>query len=214
MARVGLLGGTFNPPHLAHLVCAQEALVQLGLDRVLLVPAAMPPHKAIEAEPGRGAPRGDVRGRGRGGDPRLRRLACSTSSAPGRRTRSTCCARCARGPARRADVHRRRRHGRTRCPTWREPEAVLALARARRRRARGRAPRATSSSASPGWPAPPSASASSTCRGSTSPARCIRRRAAAGLPVRYLVPDAVAELHRARAAVPSARRRLSLGGTA
>ena len=37
MASVGLLGGTFNPPHLAHLVCAQEALVGLGLDSVALV---------------------------------------------------------------------------------------------------------------------------------------------------------------------------------
>ena len=52
MARVGLLGGTFNPPHLGHLVCAQEALIQLGLDRVLLVPTRVPPHKAMEVEPG------------------------------------------------------------------------------------------------------------------------------------------------------------------
>jgi nicotinate-nucleotide adenylyltransferase len=52
VARLGLLGGTFNPPHLGHLVCGQEALTQLGLDRVLLVPAARPPHKAVEADPG------------------------------------------------------------------------------------------------------------------------------------------------------------------
>jgi len=52
VARVGLLGGTFNPPHLGHLVCAQEALLQLELDRLLLVPAATPPHKAIVADPG------------------------------------------------------------------------------------------------------------------------------------------------------------------
>jgi nicotinic acid mononucleotide adenylyltransferase len=32
--RVGILGGAFNPPHIGHLVCAQEALVQLELDRV------------------------------------------------------------------------------------------------------------------------------------------------------------------------------------
>jgi nicotinate-nucleotide adenylyltransferase len=50
--RVGILGGTFNPPHLGHLVCAQEAYVQLELDRVLLVPAGIPPHKANEEEPG------------------------------------------------------------------------------------------------------------------------------------------------------------------
>ena len=34
LARIGILGGTFNPPHVGHLVCAQEALTQLGLDRV------------------------------------------------------------------------------------------------------------------------------------------------------------------------------------
>ena len=50
--RIGILGGTFNPPHLAHLVCAQEAYLQLELDRVILVPAAIPPHKAVEDEPG------------------------------------------------------------------------------------------------------------------------------------------------------------------
>jgi nicotinate-nucleotide adenylyltransferase len=50
--RIGILGGTFNPPHLGHLVCAQEAHLQLGLDRVLLVPAGSPPHKAVEDDPG------------------------------------------------------------------------------------------------------------------------------------------------------------------
>jgi nicotinate-nucleotide adenylyltransferase len=50
--RLGLLGGTFNPPHIGHLVCAQEAVSQLGLDRVLLVPVREPPHKGIEADPG------------------------------------------------------------------------------------------------------------------------------------------------------------------
>jgi nicotinate-nucleotide adenylyltransferase len=50
--RIGILGGTFNPPHLGHLICAQEAYLQLGLDRVLLIPARMPPHKAVEDEPG------------------------------------------------------------------------------------------------------------------------------------------------------------------
>ena len=50
--RVGLLGGTFNPPHLGHLVCAQEAWAQLSLERVLLVPARVPPHKPVTDEPG------------------------------------------------------------------------------------------------------------------------------------------------------------------
>ena len=51
--RVGILGGTFNPPHLGHLICAQEAYLQLGLDRVVLMPAGRPPHKpSLEGEPG------------------------------------------------------------------------------------------------------------------------------------------------------------------
>ena len=54
MASIGLLGGTFNPPHLAHLVCAMEARDQLGLDRVYLVPAGTPPHKAVRDDPGPG----------------------------------------------------------------------------------------------------------------------------------------------------------------
>jgi nicotinate-nucleotide adenylyltransferase len=50
--RVGILGGAFNPPHVGHLVCAQEALVQLQLDRVTFVPTARPPHREIEQDPG------------------------------------------------------------------------------------------------------------------------------------------------------------------
>jgi len=52
LTSVGILGGTFNPPHLAHLVCASEARSQLRLDRVLLVPTAVPPHKQMDDEPG------------------------------------------------------------------------------------------------------------------------------------------------------------------
>ena len=50
--RIGVLGGTFNPPHLGHLLCAQEAYVQLALDVVMLIPARTPPHKPVEEEPG------------------------------------------------------------------------------------------------------------------------------------------------------------------
>jgi nicotinate-nucleotide adenylyltransferase len=50
--RIGILGGTFNPPHLGHLVCAQEAYIQLSLERVMLVPARIPPHKPVDEEPG------------------------------------------------------------------------------------------------------------------------------------------------------------------
>jgi nicotinate-nucleotide adenylyltransferase len=50
--RVGILGGAFNPPHIGHLVCAQEAFVQLELDRVLFVPFGQPPHRELEHDPG------------------------------------------------------------------------------------------------------------------------------------------------------------------
>jgi nicotinate-nucleotide adenylyltransferase len=50
--RIGVLGGTFNPPHFGHLVCAQEAYLQFHLDRVMLIPARIPPHKPIDDEPG------------------------------------------------------------------------------------------------------------------------------------------------------------------
>jgi nicotinate-nucleotide adenylyltransferase len=44
-SRVALLGGTFDPIHLGHLILAEEACDQLGLDRVYILPAADPPHK-------------------------------------------------------------------------------------------------------------------------------------------------------------------------
>jgi nicotinate-nucleotide adenylyltransferase len=50
--RIGILGGTFNPPHVGHLICAQEAYLQLELDRVTLIPARIPPHKPVDDEPG------------------------------------------------------------------------------------------------------------------------------------------------------------------
>jgi nicotinate-nucleotide adenylyltransferase len=51
--RIGILGGTFNPIHTGHLVLAEEAREKLNLDKVILVPAYVPPHKKEEdlAEP-------------------------------------------------------------------------------------------------------------------------------------------------------------------
>jgi len=43
--RVGVLGGTFDPIHIGHLVAAEEVRAQLGLDRAVFVPAGLPPHK-------------------------------------------------------------------------------------------------------------------------------------------------------------------------
>jgi nicotinate-nucleotide adenylyltransferase len=52
-AGIGVLGSAFNPPHLGHLALAQEAMWQLGLDEVVLVPSGEAPHKRIAEDPGR-----------------------------------------------------------------------------------------------------------------------------------------------------------------
>src|SRR5512133_3167802 len=67
--RLAIFGGTFDPVHNAHLAVAREAADRFRLDRVLLIPAARPPHK--------GGARAPYEHRGRmaeiatGGDPRL-----------------------------------------------------------------------------------------------------------------------------------------------
>lgn len=45
MKKVGLLGGTFNPPHIGHLMIANEVFHALALDEVRFLPNALPPHK-------------------------------------------------------------------------------------------------------------------------------------------------------------------------
>lgn len=51
-ARVGVYGGTFNPIHLAHLALAEEIRERLDLERVLFVPANLPPHKGARLPSG------------------------------------------------------------------------------------------------------------------------------------------------------------------
>ena len=43
--KIGRLGGTFNPIHIGHLILAEEAREKLKLDRIILVPTYLPPHK-------------------------------------------------------------------------------------------------------------------------------------------------------------------------
>jgi len=54
--RIGILGGTFNPVHNGHLYIAKQALKKLGLDKVIFIPAYIPPHKKL---------RGNVKSRDR-----------------------------------------------------------------------------------------------------------------------------------------------------
>ena len=47
--KIGVYGGTFNPPHLGHLTAARAVFELLGLDLLLLIPAGLPPHKELPA---------------------------------------------------------------------------------------------------------------------------------------------------------------------
>jgi nicotinate-nucleotide adenylyltransferase len=189
VARVGLLGGTFNPPHIAHLLCAQEAWSQLGLDRVLLIPAHTPPHKEAEDDPGVDT-RVQLCQLAVDGDPRLG-VSRVEADVPGASWTVDTLRR----------LHERHpEHSLTfivggdmarSLPSWREPEAILELAelgvaeRGDVRRGdivealaglRGAAERIRFFDM-------PRVDVSSTL---------VRRRVAAGQPIRYLVPDQVA----------------------
>ena len=185
---LGILGGAFNPPHLGHVVLAQEAYVQLELDVVVWVPMGRAPHREIEQDPG--------------AEVRLTMVEHATSA--DERFGVSRIEVDREGPSYTLDTLRAIRADRpgdelvlilgadqaARLPTWHEPEEVLSLARvavAEREGARrdavmeqisvlGGADRVT-------FFEMPRIDVSSTL---------VRRRAAAGLPIRYLVPDKVA----------------------
>jgi nicotinate-nucleotide adenylyltransferase len=186
--RLGILGGTFNPPHLGHLVCAQEAFVQLELERVVLVPVFEPPHKDVEAEPGV-EHRIELCRRAVAGDPRFA-VSRIEADVPGRSYT--------------VDTLRRLHDSRPEdeltfivggdmahaLPTWHEPEAVLSLATlgVAEREGVGRADIGERLAGLAGADRirffdMPRLDISSSM---------IRRRVAAGRPINYLVPDAVA----------------------
>lgn len=47
--RIGVFGGTFNPPHTGHLIVAETARESLNLDKVLFIPSSIPPHKTFQS---------------------------------------------------------------------------------------------------------------------------------------------------------------------
>jgi len=187
---LGILGGTFNPPHLGHLVMAQEALVQLGLERVLLIPVHAPPHKdvRVEDDPGPRA-RLELCRLAVDGDERLAVSDLETSRPGPSFTVDTLRELHAREPEHDltfivgGDVARG-------LPTWREPDAVLGLARlgvaeraeVRREQLSARLRGLDGADRIAFFDMPRMDISSSG----------IRARVAAGLPIRYLVPDAVA----------------------
>jgi nicotinate-nucleotide adenylyltransferase len=126
VARVGILGGTFNPPHIGHLAVARAALEQLQLARVALVPARTPPHKAIECEPG----------------PEHRYEMCRLTAAAGERIEVSRVELDREGPSYTVDtlrlLHEQAPDAELTLivgsdmavdlPTWRDPEGILGLA--------------------------------------------------------------------------------------
>ena len=186
--RCGILGGTFNPPHLGHLICAQEAYLQLELDQVMMVPARIPPHKPVNDEPGA-----------------EHRLALCRLAADGDERLSVSDIEIERdGPSFTVDtlaaLHEREPDTElflivggdvaAGFPRWREPERVLSLATLAVAKRRGTARSAVEESLAglsggerTRYFRMPRVGVSSTE---------IRRRVRSGTPVRYLVPDAVA----------------------
>ena len=48
--KTGIYGGTFNPPHKGHTESGRNAVRRLGLERLIVLPAGMPPHKAVPGD--------------------------------------------------------------------------------------------------------------------------------------------------------------------
>ncbi len=189
-ARTGLLGGTFNPPHVAHLRAAIEAREQLGLDGVTLVPAAVPPHKVPEDDPGAEA--------------RFELCRLAVADTEGLDVSRVELDRL--GPSYTADTLRALHDAMPgvqltfivggdmarSLPSWREPDVVLALARLAvfERAADGREQVLAALQSLPGaaervdFVAMPRLDVSSSM---------IRDRLAGGRSIRHLVPDAVAD---------------------
>lgn len=190
MARIGILGGTFNPPHLGHLLCAQEALVQLALDSVVLVPAGSPPHKEVPVDPGAGH-RAALCEAAVAGDDRFAVSRVEIERAGASYSVDTLRDLHAREPEHELTfiVGGDMAHS---FPEWRDPEAVLELAEL------GVAEREGVRRADITERLLPLRGAAERVRFFDMPrldisSSLVRRRAAAGWPVRYLVPDGVAD---------------------
>ncbi|MEA2154848.1 MAG: nicotinate-nucleotide adenylyltransferase [Solirubrobacteraceae bacterium] len=190
MARIGILGGSFNPPHLAHLVCASEAAAQLGLERVLLTPVARPPHKQAAQDPG----------------PQERLELCRLAVRDDERL-GVCDLEVRRGgPSYTVDTLREL-HAQTPeddltfivggdialgLPSWREPEAVLELATLAVAEREDAVHADIAERLRTTFPDAPSPVFFDMPRLDISSSQ-IRRRVADGRSIRYLVPDPVAE---------------------
>jgi nicotinate-nucleotide adenylyltransferase len=184
--RLGILGGAFNPPHIGHLACAQEAIVQLELDRVMFVPFGEPPHRELQQDPGAEA-RVEMCERAIAGDERfeLSRIEVDRE-----------------GPSYTVDTLRQLSGDdelflilggdqAANLSHWREPEEVLSLATVAAVERTGFSRNAIAVNAA-------SLRGARQMRFFEMPrigvsSSFIRRRASQGLPIRYYVPDTVAD---------------------
>ncbi len=188
--RVGIFGGTFDPPHLGHLIAAGDAHALLALDRVLWVPAAEPPHK-----PGTGRTQ-----------PGLRMAMVQAAVVGDDRFQVDDVELRRPGPSYTVDTLREM-HDRwpgadlvlllgadalRDLPTWRAPEEITRLAGL-----------AVLSRRGDGVPGSPFAALPVPVTRIDISATEVRRRVQAGVPIRHLVPDAVLDI--------IARERLYLG---
>lgn len=187
--RLGILGGAFNPPHLGHLLLAQEAHARLGLDRVLLVPVGVPPHRRLDGDPG-----GEVRERlvelAIEGDGRLDVTGLEVERAGPSYTVETLETLHRSEPAEQLTLILGADQA-LRLADWNEPERVLELARvavAERVGVTG----ADVVEALVGLPGAEAIESFDMPRLDVS-SSLVRERVAAGLPIRYLVPERVAE---------------------
>ena len=197
--RVGVFGGTFDPPHFGHLALAEWARAELGLDRVWFVPAGQPPHKRRGATSGT-ADRVAMTRLAVRGNPAFAVSTIEASRRGPSYTADTVRALASRSPRDElyllmgADMFATFRD-------WREPEeirrnAVLAVAL----RPGARLPRRPRASRDRRvvWLTNPGLELSSSA---------LRARARRGLSLRYLVPDAVARYVERRALYRAAARR-------
>lgn len=179
--RIGILGGTFDPPHVGHLLAASDASDALMLDRVLFIPVAEQPLKA-GAIVASAADRLAMVGLAIGDDPRfaaepieIKRggLSFTVETLRALRERWRDDQALALFLLLGGDIV-------ATLPKWREPDAVLALAEI------------VWLTRAPGTDAPPSVGRVLTTRRADVSSTEIRERVRAGRPIRGFVPDAVA----------------------
>jgi nicotinate-nucleotide adenylyltransferase len=190
--KTAILGGTFNPPHIGHMLCASEAADQLGLDRVVLMPVFTPPHKEVPEDPG----------------PEVRLELCELAAAGDERLEVSRLELDRGGPSFTVDTLRElhARHPEhdlifivggdmaVSLPTWKEPRTVLELAKLAIAERSGALRRdiVERLTAEYGEDVTERLDFFDMPRMDVSSSE-IRRRVAAGRTIRYLVPEAVAE---------------------